>query len=93
MASMSSSPAERKAAIGRKITADLDAAEVAYQARCARVAESNARASVRSKAPTLCASCRGKDMTPTLGAECGFCTNGKPLDTQADWDKSWGRIL
>lgn len=24
--------------------------------------------------------------------QCGFCDNGKPLDTQEDWDNSWGRI-
>jgi DnaJ-class molecular chaperone len=24
--------------------------------------------------------------------ECGFCDGGVPLDTQEDWDKTWGRI-
>jgi hypothetical protein len=40
-----------------------------------------------SDAPTVCAYCQGDD------PNCGFCDNGKPLDTQEDWDNSWGRIL
>ena len=40
-----------------------------------------------SKAPEKCAYCTGDD------PNCGFCEMGVPLDTQEDWDKSWGRIL
>lgn len=40
-----------------------------------------------SKAPERCHYCDGQDKG------CGFCDNGKPLDTQEDWDRSWGRIL
>lgn len=39
-----------------------------------------------SMAPELCLYCKGQD------PECGFCENGKPLDTQENWDKSWGAI-
>jgi len=38
-------------------------------------------------APERCLYCEDDDAT------CGFCENGKPLDTQEDWDRSWGRIL
>jgi len=38
------------------------------------------------KRPTTCAYCDGTD------PNCGFCDNGVPLDTQEDWDRSWGRI-
>lgn len=34
--------------------------------------------------------CRGTGEGP--GSPCGFCTGGKPLDTQEDWDNSWGRV-
>lgn len=40
-----------------------------------------------SKAPEKCAYCAGDD------PNCGFCEMGVPLDTQADWDASWGAIL
>lgn len=39
------------------------------------------------KAPEKCLYCDGTD------SNCGFCVMGKPLDTQEDWDNSWGRIL
>ena len=38
-------------------------------------------------APETCGYCAGDD------PNCGFCDMGKPLDTQADWDASWGRVL
>jgi hypothetical protein len=40
-----------------------------------------------SKAPVKCLYCDGKD------PNCGFCQDGIPLDTQKDWDNSWGRIF
>lgn len=40
-----------------------------------------------SVAPDHCLYCDGSDPT------CGFCDMGKPLDTQADWDASWGRVF
>ena len=40
-----------------------------------------------STAPTKCLYCDGTD------PGCGFCEMGKPLDTQEDWDNSWGRLL
>jgi hypothetical protein len=39
-----------------------------------------------SKAPEHCLYCKGDD------PNCGFCEMGKPLDTQEDWDNSWGRV-
>lgn len=39
------------------------------------------------KAPTRCLYCKGEN------PDCGFCENGVPLDTQEDWDNSWGRIF
>lgn len=42
------------------------------------------------KAPETCLYCKGSGEGP--GSPCGFCENGKPLDTQEDWDKSWGRV-
>lgn len=39
------------------------------------------------KRPEKCAYCDGTD------PNCGFCEMGTPLDTQEDWDASWGRIL
>lgn len=44
-----------------------------------------------SVAPKVCLYCDGKGNGP--GAPCGFCDSGKPLDTQEDWDQSWGRVL
>lgn len=43
-----------------------------------------------SKAPETCLYCKGDGIGP--GAPCGFCVNGKPLDTQEDWDNSWGKL-
>lgn len=43
------------------------------------------------KAPATCLYCDGKGNS-TAGGECGFCEGGKPLDTQADWDASWGNV-
>lgn len=40
------------------------------------------------KAPEVCLYCDGTGEGP--GSPCGFCENGKPLDTQEDWDNSWG---
>lgn len=37
-------------------------------------------------APTKCLYCDGTD------PDCGFCELGDPLDTQADWDASWGSL-
>ena len=37
------------------------------------------------KAPSECMYCDHTD------PNCGFCDMGKPLDTQEDWDASWGR--
>lgn len=48
-----------------------------------------------TKAPETCLYCKGTGWQQTVGvmnAECGFCDNGKPLDTQEDWDKSWGGL-
>lgn len=45
-----------------------------------------------SKAPEFCLYC-DKQGNSSAGGPCGFCINGKPLDTQEDWDKSWGKIL
>lgn len=45
-----------------------------------------------SKAPEICLYCDGEGNS-SAGGRCGFCENGKPLDTQEDWDKSWGRIF
>lgn len=43
-----------------------------------------------NKAPNKCIYCDGQGNGP--GAPCGFCIEGKPLDTQLDWDSTWGRI-
>lgn len=43
-----------------------------------------------SAAPTACVYCDGHGNGSA--GPCGFCDNGKPLDTQADWDASWGRL-
>lgn len=40
-----------------------------------------------SKAPERCLYCDHDD------PNCGFCEMGKPLDTQEDWDRSWGRVF
>lgn len=45
-----------------------------------------------SKAPEICLYCDG-DGNSSAGGRCGFCENGKPLDTQDDWDRSWGRVF
>lgn len=37
-------------------------------------------------APKECLYCDGTD------PDCGFCEMGKPLDTQEDWDRRWGRV-
>lgn len=42
-------------------------------------------------APKVCIYCKGTGDS-SAGGECGFCDKGKPLDTQADWDATWGRI-
>lgn len=43
-----------------------------------------------SKAPETCLYCHGTGEGP--GSPCGFCIKGKPLDTQEDWDNSWGKL-
>lgn len=43
------------------------------------------------KAPTVCRYCDGTGSCD--GFMCGFCDEGKPLDTQADWDASWGNKI
>lgn len=45
-----------------------------------------------SKAPATCHYCDGEGNSPA-GGECGFCEKGKPLDTQEDWDRTWGRVF
>ena len=45
-----------------------------------------------SKAPEVCLYC-DKQGNSKAGGACGFCVEGKPLDTQEDWDNSWGGIL
>ena len=44
-----------------------------------------------SKAPETCLYCDGEGSS-SAGGRCGFCENGKPLDTQEDWDNSWGGL-
>ncbi len=41
-----------------------------------------------SKAPEICLYCDGEGNS-SAGGRCGFCENGKPLDTQDDWDRTW----
>lgn len=41
--------------------------------------------------PEVCLYCKGTGQGP--GSPCGFCINGVPLDTQEDWDNSWGRVF
>lgn len=45
-----------------------------------------------SEAPKVCIYCRGSGNSPA-GGDCGFCDNGIPLDTQEDWDATWGRVF
>lgn len=45
-----------------------------------------------SKAPEVCLYC-DREGNSSAGGRCGFCDAGKPLDTQEDWDKSWGRLF
>lgn len=40
-----------------------------------------------SDAPTECMYCNHDD------PDCGFCDMGKPLDTQEDWDRTWGQMI
>jgi len=42
--------------------------------------------------PLICTYCDGKGNS-TAGGECGFCDGGKPLDTQEDWDRTWGHTF
>ena len=42
--------------------------------------------------PERCLYCKGTGRADDDN-ECGFCIDGVPLDTQEDWDASWGRIL
>ena len=44
------------------------------------------------KAPTTCLYCDGHGNS-SAGGSCGFCNRGRPLDTQPDWDASWGARL
>lgn len=44
-----------------------------------------------SMAPEICFYCDGRGNS-TAGGSCGFCTEGVPLDTQEDWDNSWGKV-
>lgn len=43
------------------------------------------------EAPKTCLYCDGLGNGP--GSPCGFCENGIPLDTQEDWDNSWGKVF
>lgn len=45
-----------------------------------------------SKRPDRCIYCDGEGNSSAGGA-CGFCDKGIPLDTQEDWDRTWGRVL
>lgn len=45
----------------------------------------------KSKAPMTCLYCDGEGNS-SAGGHCGFCAGGKPLDTQKDWDNSWGKV-
>lgn len=45
-----------------------------------------------SKAPEICLYCDGEGNS-SAGGRCGFCENGKPLDTQEDWDNGWGKVF
>lgn len=45
-----------------------------------------------SKAPEQCLYCDGNGNSSAEGS-CGFCIEGKPSDTQEDWDNSWGGLL
>ncbi len=44
------------------------------------------------KAPDTCLYCDDLGNSKA-GGSCGFCEGGKPLDTQEDWDRSWGRVF
>lgn len=44
------------------------------------------------KAPEVCIYCKGTGES-SAGGSCGFCEGGKPLDTQEDWDRTWGKEL
>lgn len=45
-----------------------------------------------SKALETCLYCDGEGNS-TAGGSCGFCVDGKPLDTQDDWDAGWGKLF
>jgi hypothetical protein len=45
-----------------------------------------------SERPTVCMYCRGTGRSDEAN-ECGFCDHGTPLDTQEDWDQTWGRTF
>lgn len=46
-----------------------------------------------SKAPENCMFCDGDGHNSRANTPCGFCLNGKPLDSQEDWDRSWSGIV
>lgn len=41
--------------------------------------------------PTVCIYCDGHGNG--AAGPCGFCENGAPLDTQEDWDRTWGHTF
>lgn len=43
-----------------------------------------------SKAPETCLYCKGTG--GPVDNPCGFCEDGKPRDTQEDWDRTWGKL-
>lgn len=43
-------------------------------------------------APKVCLYCDGHGNSDAGGA-CGFCDKGRPLDTEDDWTRTWGRII
>lgn len=45
-----------------------------------------------SEAPKVCMYCDGNGAGTSPENPCGFCDKGKPLDTQEDWDNSWGLL-
>lgn len=42
--------------------------------------------------PENCLYCDGLGNSSAGGA-CGFCDNGKPVDTEDDWKASWGTLF
>lgn len=56
------------------------------------MAKNKRRDRKKSVAPATCHYCDGHGNS-TANGDCGFCDRGKPLDTQQDWDESWGVLF